>query len=383
MSQVGSPLADGHGGYDLLMSDAPLLKDMVDEQSVRGIAAAIGAVSPEFDGEAFVAAVFADGWADRALKQRIRHIAVTARSLLPADYADALQVLRVAAHDPRVEGFAAWCFNDFVEEYGVDHPDLSLPALEQFTQRASSEFAVRPFINRYPDRMAQQMLEWAGNPDAAVRRLATEGFRPRLPWGMGIPALKKDPSPVLPVLELLRDDPSETVRRSVANNMNDISKDHPDLAVAVLEGWGAEKEEAVALRKHALRTLLKQGHAGALELLGFSKDAKATVTEISVVPREGRVGEHVTMEFTVVSTGVEPQPVMIDYAVRYQNVSGTGSRKVFKGKVEELAAGASITLKRKISLQQMTTRRIVPGPHVVEAQLNGVVRAEAAFDVVE
>ncbi len=365
------------------MPDNPLLKDLVDEASVRGIAAALGAALGDLDHDAFVAAVFDDDWDDRALKQRIRHIAVVMRAHVPGEYTEALAVVRRAARELDVAGIPVWCFNDFVEEYGIDDPDVSLPALEQFTKLASAEFAVRPFIKRYPERMAAQMLEWAGHADETVRRLATEGFRPRLPWGMGIPALKKDPSPVLPVLRLLRDDPSETVRRSVANNMNDISKDHPELAVTVLGEWGAGTEEAVALRKHALRTLLKQGHAGALELLGFRKDAKAKVTAMSVVPSEGVVGEHVTVEFTVVSAGTEPQPVMVDYAVHYQNVSGTGSRKVFKGIVEELAPGVSITLKRKISLKQMTTRRIVPGPHVVEAQVNGVVRAEVGFDVVE
>ena len=276
-----------------------------------------------------------------------------------------------------------WCFNDFVEEYGVDDPDASLPALEQFTKLASAEFAVRPFIKRYPDRMAAQMRVWALSDDEHVRRLASEGFRPRLPWGMGIPAIKADPTPVLDALDLLCDDPSETVRRSVANNLNDISKDHPELAVSVLERWGADNPEALKLRKHALRTLLKRGHPAALRVLGFSPEAAVEVGAMSILPERGLIGGHVIMEFDVAASGPGPQSLMIDYAVVFQNVSGTGSRKVFKGVVVDLAAGEAVTLKRKISLKQMSTRRIVPGPHRVEVQVNGVVRAVAAFDVVE
>jgi 3-methyladenine DNA glycosylase AlkC len=365
------------------MADAPLLKDLVDQESVSGIASAIGGVATDLDEERFVAAVFDDQWDARELKQRIRHIAHVIRSQLPGDYEAALLVLRQAATNPVIGGIPAWCLNDFVEEYGVDDPDVSLPALEQFTRIASSEFAVRPFILRYPDRMAQQMLHWARSDDEAVRRLASEGFRPRLPWGMGLPALKQDPAPILSVLDLLHDDPSETVRRSVANNLNDISKDHPELTVATLASWGDGSEEAVALRKHALRTLLKKGDPAALELLGFTRDASVIVTDMAVRPETVGIGDHVYVEFQVVSTGAAPQPVMIDYAVVFQNASGTGSRKVFKGIVDELEAGGSLAVRRKISLQPMSTRRIFAGPHVIEAQVNGVVHATIGFDVVE
>ncbi len=365
------------------MAETPLLKDLVDTDAVGEIGAAIARVRPGFDVGRFVASVFDDEWEARALKQRIRHVAVVARTQLEGEYREALDVMRAAADRLTGGWIPAWCFNDFVEEYGVDDPDASVPALEQFTKLASAEFAVRPFIKRYPDRMAVQMLEWAQSKNAHVRRLASEGYRPRLPWGMGIPELKRDPTPVLAVLKLLRNDTSETVRRSVANNLNDISRDHPDLAVQVLDRWGAKTPEAQALRKHALRTLLKQGHPGALEILGFSPDAAVEVEAISVLPEPGIVGEHVVMEFEVTATGPGTQQLMIDYAVTYQNVSGTGSRKVFKGVVVALAASEAATLKRKINLKQMATRRIVPGPHTVEAQVNGAVRAAAEFDVVE
>lgn len=365
------------------MTDAPLLKDFIDRESVEAIAAAVASEAGALDVDVIVNTIFDDRWEDRALKQRIRHIAVCIRSYLPEDYAEALAIMRRAGAKVQTGWMSVWAFNDFVEEYGVDDPDISLPALEQFTKMASAEFAVRPFIKRYPVRMAGQMLAWAHNPDPGVRRLASEGYRPRLPWGMGLPELKKDPAPILPVLTVLRADSSEDVRRSVANNLNDISKDHPDLAVEVLAQWSDDTDEMRALIKHALRTLVKQGHAGALDLLGFSAKPEVAVGELAIAPAVVAIGGAVHFEVEVESTATHRQPLLIDYAVTYQNASRTGSRKVFKGKVVELDPGEGVVLRRKISLSPMTTRRIFPGPHEVEIQVNGATRATAQFDVVE
>lgn len=365
------------------MADPPLLKDFVDRASVEAVVAAVAAEASDLDATAIVDTIFDEAWETRALKQRIRHVAVSIRSFLPDDYGAALAVMRRAGE--KVEGgwMSVWAFNDFVEEYGVDDPDISLPALEQFTKLASAEFAVRPFIKRYPDRMAAQMLLWAHDPDPLVRRLASEGYRPRLPWGMGIPQLKEDPSPILPVLAALRADPSEDVRRSVANNLNDISKDHPDLTVELLADWLDGTPQMLALIKHGLRTLVKRGHSGALDLLGFSADPQVVVAAIAVEPPSAPIGDAVHLELAVQSTAAHPQPLMIDYAVVFQNASGTGSRKVFKGKVADLEPGESLRLRRKINLQPMTTRRIFPGVHVVEIQVNGAILGTARFDVVE
>jgi len=364
-----------------VVPDAPLLKDFVDRDSVVPIAAAVAAATRGVDADEIVAGIFDDEWQGRALKERIRRIAITVRSHLPDDYVAALAIMRRAAGNVEAGSMAVWSFNDFVEEYGVDYPDVSLRALEQFTRLASAEFAVRPFVKRYPERMAVQMLDWAHDHDPLVRRLASEGYRPRLPWGMGVPALKRDPAPVLSVLEVLRQDPSETVRRSIANNLNDISKDHPGLVVRTLREWSDGTPEMNALTKHALRTLLKRGHAGALGLLGFSNEPEVELHDLSVAPSPVPVGGSVYLRFGVKSLSEKPQQLMIDYAVEFQNASGKGSRKVFKGKVAALDAGASVVVRRKISLKPMTTRRIFPGVHVVAVQVNGVVLGSARFDV--
>ena len=360
-----------------------MLKDFIDRESVAAIARAVSAAAGGLDEGAIVDSVLDDDWEDRALKQRIRHIAVTVRSFLPEDYGQALAVMRDAAKEVDAGWMSVWSFNDFVEEFGVDHPDLSLPALEQFTKLASAEFAVRPFIIHYPERMAAQMLEWAQGEDPLVRRLASEGFRPRLPWGMGLPALKQDPSPILPVLALLCHDPSEDVRRSVANNLNDISKDHPDVVVQLLNEWANDSAEMQSLTRHALRTLLKKGDAGALELLGFSPEPAVHVIVIGVDPASVPVGGSVDFEVQLGSSGREVQQLMIDYTVIYQTSSGIASRKVFKGSVVQLEPGETVSIKRKVSLAQRTTRQIFPGSHEVEVQVNGVVLGSVRFDVVE
>ncbi len=364
------------------MTDEPmLLKDLIDRKSVGVIAEAVATARPGLVAEAIVRDVFDDAWEQRELKQRIRHVAVTLHAHLDSDYPSALAVLRRAADGLEETGFAAMAFNDFVEEYGLDHLEDSLAALEQFTILVSAEFAVRPFIVRYPELLMERLRIWSAHDDWRVRRLASEGCRPRLPWGISLPALRADPAPILPILEVLRHDPSEDVRRSVANNLNDIAKDHPDLVVSVLETWQDGSSEITAITKHALRTLLKQGHRGALALLGFRHDPQVEVRATRVEPTSVSIGDSAELSFRVVSTDDRPQTLMVDYAVVFQNASRTGSRKVFKGKVVELAPGGDLAVRRKISLMPMSTRRIFAGAHRAEVQINGVVMAEVDFQV--
>jgi hypothetical protein len=204
-----------------------------------------------------------------------------------------------------------------------------------------------------------------------------------LPWGIGLPDLKRDPTPIIPVLEQLKKDPSEVVRRSVANNLNDISKDHPDLVVRLLSEWADGSLEIEATTRHALRTLLKQGHPGALQLLGFPTYSHVEVIAAAVDPVVVRVGESTVLCVEIRSTTDAGQKLMVDYAVNFQTASATSSRKVYKGVVVDLSGGEAFVLKRKISLAQRTTRRVIAGPHLVEVQVNGVVVVGVPFDVVD
>ena len=359
-----------------------LLKDLFNPDTIGIVAEAVAAESSGFDRRAFLAAVFDDGWESRELKERMRHTTECLRAALPGDYEDALVVLVRAGPHTADAGFPAMVMSDFVEVYGLDNFEPSVAALAVFTRTVSAEFAVRPFLVRYPEATLDQMMEWAQSDDPALRRLASEGTRPRLPWGMALKQYQADPAPIVPLLESLRHDPSEDVRRSVANNLNDIAKDHPDLVVEVLSDWQDGSDEVADITKHALRILIKKGHPGALELLGFTPDPEVVVDDLQVAPDPGVVGKKVSVSFSVHSTGTASQPIVIDGVVHFARPTGVGT-KVFKWKTAELEPGASLAVKRSVSLQQMSTRRVHPGTHAVEIQVNGTRLGRVEFEVVE
>lgn len=350
------------------------------------LTAAIQSVYPAFDAQALVERVHDDQWDRRALKERIRHITVVLHDLLPADYRTALDILRRAAAVLEYRDFGVMIFPDFVELYGQDDWDASLPALEQFTQMLSAEFAVRPFIARDPTRMMTQMDQWSRHENASVRRLASEGCRPRLPWGIALNALKADPTPILPILERLKDDESEDVRRSVSNNLNDISKDNPQVVIEIARRWLAEdKPEIRAIITHALRTLVKKGDPAALELLGYdsSEGAAVNVSGLTVAPQVIPIGGTISLSFELESLGDEPQNLMIDYVVYHMRANGKQTPKVFKLTKKVLAPGERATITRRHSFEPVTTRKYYPGTHAIEIQVNGIRFGRCEFALTE
>jgi 3-methyladenine DNA glycosylase AlkC len=355
-------------------------KDVYNEQSVGAIADAIQEEYPALDREAFLAEVLGEGWVDLELKQRMRKISTTLGVFLPADFRRCLEILRRALPRLTDYGFVLAVFPDFVEVFGLDDWEASMSALEELTQVMSAEYAIRPFIVRYPERTMAQMLEWARHESAEVRRFASEGCRPRLPWGMALDALKADPSPILPILEALKRDESESVRRSVANNLNDISKDNPEVVLDVLRRWQAEGgEETGWITRHALRTLLKAGHPEALELLGFSPEPTIAVRNLTVGPEVVPIGGDVTFSFEIESLSGRPQELMIDYVVYYVKASGQRSPKVWKLSRRTLQPGQVLRITRQHSFAPVTTRKYYPGKHAVEPKINGKLFGSVPF----
>ena len=364
------------------MGDEPfLVKDFFDTTTVGVLAEGTAAEYPPFDRSGFMTGVFDAQWQDREFKERLRHVTVTLAAHLPAAYADAVAVLRSANHHFAAAGLAALVCSDFVEAFGIDDYDTSIPALGDFTTVMSAEFAVRPFILRYPDRMYPQLLEWAHSPDRAVRRLASEGSRPRLPWAMALPPLKADPSPVLPILAALRHDPSEDVRRSVANHLNDITKDHPGLVITILKEWQDGSPEVDGIIRHGLRTLLKRGNPDALALLGYQPDPDVRVHDLRLEPADVAIGGSTRLHVAISSTGQETQRVMVDLVVYFQKAKGQLLPKVFKLKTADLAPDQTIELSRKLAFAHLSTRTIYPGPHAIEVQVNGSRLGRLDFDV--
>jgi 3-methyladenine DNA glycosylase AlkC len=358
------------------------IKDLIDEESVGNLVKAVQAAHSALDRETVLALVFDEAWPGRELKQRIRHVTEVLHDALPADYRPALETLRQAM--PEVEGILLWVFTDYVEAYGLDDWEASIPALEEFTEHMSAEFAIRPFIVRYPERTMAQMLAWAGHESAEVRRLASEGCRPRLPWGIRLQALVADPSPILPILERLKDDESDSVRKSVANNLNDISKDHPELVLDLLRRWQDGASDQVRwITGHALRTLLKQGHPGALGLLGYDSEAAIKIRQARVEPPTIRMGEAVTLSFEIESLADEPQRLMIDYVVYHLRANGTLSPKVFKLSKRTIQPREVLAFERVHSFAPVSTRRYYPGQQAIEPKINGRLLGRVSFTLLE
>lgn len=359
-------------------------KNMYNRESVAVLAQAVHDAYPAFDIPAFMERVFDTGWDQRELMARKRHVTQALAAGLPEDYRAALDVLRRALPLLDSQRFEKMVFPDFVEVYGLDDVEASIAALETFTQAISAEFAVRPFIERYPDRFMRQMLAWAGHESEHVRRLASEGSRPRLPWGIRLNALIDDPTPILPILDRLKNDPSESVRRSVANNLNDISKDNPAVVVDVLQRWQADAAPEIGwITRHALRTLVKKGDPRALDLLGYPAAPAVEVRNLSVDRDTIPFGGEVTVTFDVVSTGGEAQSLVIDYVVHLVRASGSRTPKVFKLTKREIGPGEVITITRSHSFRPVTTRRYYPGEHLIEPQINGQTFGQVAFTVEE
>lgn len=359
---------------------------MFSRELVERFASDIKSVEKDFPVDPFLALVFDAHWEALELKQRVRHISLCLRKMLPADYRKALDILvKVAkAHTAKYGekmSFEYTFLPDFVEIHGVEDPDASLPALEVMTRWSSAEFAVRPFLLRYPERMYAQMLEWSRHKSPLVRRLSSEGIRPRLPWGMGVPALKRDPSPVLPILENLKHDPAETVRRSVANNLNDISKDHPELVLGIAARWLGHSPETDWIVRHASRGLLKKGNSAALAHFGFQSEIEGI--EIREFRHDAivRIGERLDFSFEVVNRSTEQAAIRLEYGIDYQTVSGKTSVKVFKIKELKLGGGQTDRISKYQRFQDFTTRKHFSGAHVLRIIVNGKAMAEGVFHV--
>lgn len=359
------------------------LKNMYNASFFADMTKAFKQVYPAFETEQFMSGIHDPEWEDRPLKARMRHITITLRRALPADYQAAVAIMREAALLLSHYNFQVIFFPDFVEFYGLDDWDASLPALELFTQYSSAEFAVRPFIVRDSQRMMAQMLAWAGHENHHVRRLASEGSRPRLPWAMALPDFKRDPAPILAVLEKLRDDPSEYVRRSVANNLNDIAKDHPDVVIDVLRRWSKEAGENTDwIVRRALRTLIKDGHEGALDLIGYESGSAVSVQNCTLSASSIQFGDSLTFAADIVSTASSDQRLLVDYVVYFRKANGTLAPKVFKLTTRDLAAGETLRIEKRHSFKPITTRVYYPGEHVIALKINGVEHEIGRFTLV-
>jgi 3-methyladenine DNA glycosylase AlkC len=317
----------------------------------------------------------------------VQHVTRALERHLPAAYPRALKtVLAAAKHwdagDPSdpLRGFAAWPLIDYVAHAGLDDFTRSMAALRTLTPLFTAEFAIRPFLERYPKKSLALLRKWAKDKDPAVRRLVSEGTRPRLPWGGHLKAFCEDPRPTLALLELLKDDTSEYVRRSVANHLNDIGKDHPDLLLATCKRWkrGASKERQWIIER-ATRSLVKAGHPGVFELLGHGSPTHVTMQHLNVTPKRVRLGGSIEFSFTLTSRSKQAESLVIDYAIHHQKADGSLRPKVFKLRRLTLGKGGTVEIQKRHTLRAITTRRYHSGKHAVEILVNGKPMGRRSF----
>ena len=383
---------------------AEAFKNLIDARLVADLGHHLQRAWPGFARARFEAAATA-GLDALELKPRVLHLARQLVAHLPADAATALATLTAALGPPGegddlaslrtsaagLAGWAVWPMTEAVALIALtrpaDHPQAEadaaqgLTALHAMTQRLTAEFAIRPFLVRHPALSLATLARWCDDPSAHVRRLVSEGSRPRLPWGLRLQALVKDPSPTLPLLRRLQDDPSAYVRRSVANHLNDIAKDHP----ALLADWLAQHlpgapAERRALLRHASRSLVKAGDVAVLAAWGLGAPFKGRAV-LAALPARLVVGDSLPLQMTLRSTARQPQTLVVDYAVHHAGAHGPRAPKVFKGWTLQLAAGEERVLSRSHSLKPVTTRRYHAGSHVLDVRINGQVVAEGRFDL--
>ena len=366
-------------------------KNKFNNKLISGIAGHLAKADKTFDQKGFEKKA-KKNLSKLELKERSQQITDSLLTFLPADFKKAGKIILAILGPPIKEdlsggeitqaGIAGWAimpFARYVAIKGKGHFDLSMELLCQLTRRFSAEFDIRYFLMENPEKTMKVVKKWAKNQDVHIRRLASEGCRPRLPWGVRLQVFVEDPAAVLEVLEVLKDDKSEYVRRSVANNLNDISKDHPDLVAKVAARWleGASKERKRLVR-HGCRTLIKAGHKKTLLAFGYKK-ARLKIAKVKVETKKVRLGGDLAFSFTLESLSNKVQPLILDYVVHFRKKNGELSPKVFKWKVMDLLAGEKVTLVKRHGVKKVTTRTYYEGAHFLQVMVNGEVLGREGF----
>jgi len=358
------------------------LKDRYNHESLRELALDIQSVYNAFQVDEFLKSTMDETWDDLEFKGRVYQISVNLGKYLPSDYGEALSII-----DKVVMNYGSWldaygCFFPvFVELYGQDEMnwDLSIGALERYTPYASSEGAVRPFILKHEERMMAQMYAWSKHENEHIRRLSSEGCRPQLPWTQALNSFKKDPTPILPILEQLKTDPSPHVRRSVANNLNDISKTHPDLVAKLAKDWYGKNEHTNWIVKHGCRTLLKKGNREVLAIFGFQDAASIDVTDFALEAASISLGEDITFSFTI--SAQEATKARLEYGIDYVKSNGKRNRKIFQISEVSLKENEKKPYIKKHSFADVSTRKHYPGTHSITLIVNGVECRKLDFEL--
>lgn len=361
-----------------------LLKDLYSPTFYTNFGNVLQKLLPDFDKKKFSKQIFTKDWNDKELKDRMWHTTKVLNEHFPSDYKKAAKIIKDLVRELQRNpitgsGLEFMFLPDYIEKYGIHDFETSVNLFEHVTPFMSCEFAVRPFVIKYETKMLERMLGWTEHKNHHVRRLASEGARPRLPWAMALPALKQNPTSILPILENLKNDESEYVRRSVANNLNDIAKDNPHVVIEIAKKWKGISKETDAIIKHGARTLLKQGDAEILKHFGLKNNTKVEVHHFSIINKKIKIGEYLEFDFLLRNTDKKSQEIRLEYAIHYLRNNGTHAKKVFKISERIIAPKEEIKIKRKQSFKLITTRQFYIGKQYLSVIVNGNERAKEEF----
>lgn len=361
------------------------LKDIYSPEFYDRITNILIEIIPNFNKEVFISKIFIPKFPQMELKERMRHTTNVLHDFLPEKFSEAFTYLKNMMEKLREnnvgEDSLAYIFiPDYIEIYGIDDYENSITAIEFTTQFISCEFGIRPFLNKYGDQIMAQMKAWSLHESHKVRRLASEGSRSKLPWAMAVPNLKKNPDLVIEILENLKNDSSEFVRRSVANNLNDIAKDHPEKVLKIAKKWKGISKETDAIIKHGARTLLKQGHPEILKIYGL-ESKNIAVENFEVLTPTVKIGESLEFSFTITNINDSVQTVRLEYGVYYKKLKGHLAKKVFKISEKEYQPHKAIKVTRKQSFKIITTRVFYAGNHQISIIVNGEEKCIKNFEI--
>lgn len=356
---------------------AEALKNLYNEKYIDLLAELLTKEFPPFDSQAFRQSIFNSHWKQKELKERMRHIATTIGTHLPQEYPNAIKILKSVFRQMNSAYILEnMIFQDFVEVYGLDELDVSLDALETFTVNSSSEFAIRRFLLKYPKESMQQLLKWAKADNEHIRRLASEGSRPRLPWAIALPKFKKDPNEIIKILDILKDDESAYVRKSVANSLNDISKDNPQILKEITSQWIGVSKNRDALLKHGCRTLLKESDSDILNLFGYKNPIGIKLNNFNYDTHVS-MGKELTFSFELNAKEALGK-LRIEFALDFLRKNGKHNQKVFK-----ISEGDYLQRSKRVSksysFKPISTRKYYRGEQRLTLLINGVVFTKVSF----
>ncbi|MCD0464793.1 DNA alkylation repair protein [Flavobacterium sp. ENC] len=363
-----------------------LIKDIYSVAFYEKFSQAAAEVHPAFQKQKFIDTIYEGDFAEKEWKDRMKHTTVVLHQFMPENFPEAVslidQIIENLKKNQFTEGNLAFIFfADYIEMYGLDDFKTSAKAFVSITQFISCEFAVRPFILKYKEKMIEEMVKWSRHENHHVRRLASEGSRPRLPWAMAIPYLKKDPASILPILENLKNDPSEYVRRSVANNLNDIAKDNPQIVLEIAAQWKGFSKETDAIIKHGCRTLLKQGHPEILSHYGL-ESSNIELSAFEIKTPVVKTGDALQFQFHLRNLNKEPKTVRLEYAVYYKKAKGHLAKKVFKISEKSYQPEQLVKVERNQSFRLITTRVFHTGIHELSIIINGTESEPLRFELI-